>query len=709
MPPLTPRQCLEALGKIATIREELRIELQDQNDGSIQWKGTAIHPLQPLENVHQKTVRRVCHSAKISGKDPWGAEFDELAHFYQLDDVPPQCFRSPQLNPAGNDLASVSMNHTIRTFYLFRLMVKYKVSSQDQKVTLDDQASASGTLTSLLHDRQSMPWLTRWLAEKITKLGVEVENLNSRHGEKNVLFFLKGGRAMKYFLGKPEEGENDWDTQILINPHLPAEEWYETFERVHDLVLRLLTRFKEEFTKLVAQNAAPFTGYIEAASKDAKKKAGIEEDEDDELDRLKYGEAYKNERVLSSGSCKAELIDVGIPRRDTPAALEEWDHLVDGILGTTVRYPGHRYYLGEYLMMAREAFEEGADLRKFPKRIIRLGEILALDTWPRKEREEILTIDDRWPHLQAYVKSLPDSSESKLLAALLNQFRVPYRLDEDRELDCYFDSELSTLIKSKDATPLPQEIQEAVRKGRDANPRWDTGIEPKIVTDVGFIHRVSEGMQRHLELRAKWVKNWDGEIRTFLKDIWSGVFSYDAELEIQLAITGSFAAELHSAYLRYDQAEEFVPGDLEKVTTIDLEVFYVSDAIKPGIVAKILSDRANILLGKGDSNKDPEFGKHKELELECEISADQTALLFFSRKKIEFMGSKYKPLLIKIAMTHVPDGFPQLSFIRGLPVVNLRYLARAYQQRSALIDEPGARKAVNQASEGVIQMLTLFE
>ena len=110
-----------------------------------------------------------------------------------------------------------------------------------------------------------MGWVSEWLTRKIAELGTEVNKLNAPNKQR-VIFFLKGGRALNYYLGTPEKGENDWDTQVVINPHLPAEEWYDCFNQVHDRLLVMLTAFKAEFTDLVQKNAAQFAEYLKDKS-----------------------------------------------------------------------------------------------------------------------------------------------------------------------------------------------------------------------------------------------------------------------------------------------------------------------------------------------------------------------------------------------------------------------------------------------------------
>ncbi len=115
----------------------------------------------------------------------------------------------------------------------------------------------------MLHngDRSKMGWLTAGLRRRSPN-SAQIEKLNSR-GERRAIFFVKGGRALNFFLGTPEKGENDWDTQVVIDPRLPAEKWYQCFSEVHDVLLTTLQTFKAEFTQLVKDNAPAFGEYRE--------------------------------------------------------------------------------------------------------------------------------------------------------------------------------------------------------------------------------------------------------------------------------------------------------------------------------------------------------------------------------------------------------------------------------------------------------------
>ena len=109
------------------------------------------------------------------------------------------------------------MLHVIETFYLFRLLIRFRIEFNDV-ISAEDVAETSGDLTKLVTNNQ--PWLSVWIRDKLLVLAQLLDEIDKSG---NTRFFLKGGRAIKYLEGNPQQGENDWDTQILINPNLPAE------------------------------------------------------------------------------------------------------------------------------------------------------------------------------------------------------------------------------------------------------------------------------------------------------------------------------------------------------------------------------------------------------------------------------------------------------------------------------------------------------
>ncbi len=183
--------------------------------------------------------------------------------------------------------AGVRMNHLIDSFYLFRLLIRYEVRVPGE-VPDALRIDVSGALTKLLHNgpADSMGWLFGWLEQKIIDIGARVGELNrmsadNPNGERRVVFFVKGGRALNYYLFTPDRGENDWDTQVVINPSLAPREWYATFSAVHDLLLGLLRQYNEEFTTLVEAHVEELAAYLAAGGADP---ADADDEETDEYE-----------------------------------------------------------------------------------------------------------------------------------------------------------------------------------------------------------------------------------------------------------------------------------------------------------------------------------------------------------------------------------------------------------------------------------------
>ncbi|HLT34643.1 MAG TPA: hypothetical protein VK034_00125, partial [Enhygromyxa sp.] len=69
----------------------------------------------------------------------------------------------------------------------------------------------------------------------------------------------------------------------------------------------------------------------------------------------------------------------------------------------------------------------------------------------------------------------------------------------------------------------------------------------------------------------------------------------------------------------------------------------------------------------------------------------------------------YKPMAIKIAVEPVVEGWPQLAFVRGLPVLGLRALIWAYKRRTGHIEETFTHRALRTSIEAMVDILTRFE
>jgi hypothetical protein len=659
--------CLRKLAVLARgARQGIDLVLPSQEDKAFMWKAPQVHPLQVLENTYQ----RIVHKAVQKAKDPMKAQSDTLSEFFIMDAGLPESFKSRPLDQRGENLSAVKMNHLIDTFYLFRLLVPYRVESSIE-IEESLRVDLSSDLTKLLHngDRAKMGWLSDWLTKKIVELGQKVNALNNP--DRKVIFFLKGGRALNYFLGTPEKGENDWDTQVVIDPSLSAEEWYKCFRQVHDLLLVALKTFKTEFTQLVQQNSPQFSEYLQD-------KAGPEASEDEEVDENEASDISSLSRFGEHANCKAELIDIGIPRRDSESGLEEWTRLSpDGsLLGIPdVVYPHREYYLTEYLMMVRDAFIEGADLNKAPKRIIRLGLILKNNKGRKDWQPSIAALKET----AKTVENL-DTGRRELFGVMISQFVDAYNLREDAELAGYLDKECAAMISNppKLSTELADKL----------------GDEEKVTaSDVFTAHEISRLMDVHWARRNDFFEAQLPLFDAFVSDLARKTQDGLKRCGAQFAVAGSYAARLHARHLRLK------PYGLEPIRRILVKLQCPLGA-NPATVMNAVRETIKQAATSGPYNfkvTDPSDG-------------DKQSLLFYWNSPVLIDRYKYAPLVMKIRVARQSgDQLPVLASIDGLPVLDLRYLAADYFKKTSKIDERGARRVLASASMAVSEMLSTFQ
>ena len=481
------KKCLEKLAVLALAgRKDVALKFAKQEDRAFMWKAPSVHPLQVLENAFQRIVH------KEEGAE---AQSEALARYFMQNSGQPVDFKGARRDDLpGAQLAAVKMNHMIEPFYLFRLLVQYTAESA-QPIDEELRIDLSSALTKLLHngDRAKMAWLSAWLTKKIAELGKGINALN-KEGERRVLFFVKGGRALNYFLGTREKGENDWDTQVVIDPRLPAMEWYQCFSYVHDTVLAVLGTFAAEFTRLVVDNAGPFMEYLESLP-------GPKAGDDEEIDENEVGDVNSG---AEHASCKAELIDIGIPRRDSPSALEEWLRLsARDALSTSddgVIYPTREYYLNEYLTMARETFlPDAPDVRvaKAPKRLTRFGQILNGD--PEALSEVVKKRLAALPKMAERRLALTRRDRKVLFASLVSQFVEAYNLVQDTELATLVDAAFLQLLANP--PPLPAKL---------ANTLVDDA-QKVVAGDVCMAHTLAENMREHWRARNEFSEDKDND------------------------------------------------------------------------------------------------------------------------------------------------------------------------------------------------------
>jgi hypothetical protein len=663
--------CLRKLATLALgAREGVDLKFSEQENKAFMWKASAVHPLQVLENAYQRIVHKAGSQADA---DPIQAQSETLSRYFLQDAGDPACFDEKASPTAdGGQLSAVRMNHLIETFYLFRLLVRYQAESP-QEISEETRVDLSGDLTKLLHngDRAKMGWLSAWLTKKIAELGKEVARINGA-GERRVLFFLKGGRALNYFLGTPEKGENDWDTQVVIDPRLPAEEWYQAFTKVHDVLLTALRRFRVEFTGLVQANAASFSDYL-------LDKAGPDVPDDEEVDDYDLGDVQS--RGLHA-SCKAELIDIGIPRRDSASALEEWMRLSspgallekDGVI-----FPHREYYLNEYLMMVRDAFLPGADVRKAPKRITRFNLVLASGGHDAADAVEAARLK-ALPKTADAIGQLQRKDRRELFRVIFSQFVEGYNLLQDRELAEAFDQKSVAALTNP--PPLPGPLAE---KLDDA--------QRSLAADVGLAHALSEVMREHWQQRNAFFEQNRAFFAGFLREASQLTYESLGALDAQFAVAGSFAAQLHAGHLR------MTPQGLEPIRRILVKLQCakgrnqgdVIDAVR-NVITRLAADSRKLQL------------------VDMPVASKYRSMTLFWSEKASIGAFRYAPLVMKIRVApQTGRQLPVLTSIDGIPVLDLRYIAADYLNKTSKIDEMGSRRTLAAAKAAVAEMLSQFD
>lgn len=669
LPVLDGAGCLTKLGLIALgARPNVRLPFPEQEDKAFMWKAPSFHPLQVLENAYQRVVRKAGQDAV---SDQVQAQTETLARYFIQDPGSPVPYSFKPIDmDEGQHLAAVKMNHLIDSFYLFRLLVSYRAEANDE-ISEDLRAELSGDLTKLLHngDRAKMRWLSEWLTKKIAELGAKTNALNA-NGPARVIFFLKGGRALNYFLGTPEKGENDWDTQVVINPSLPPEEWYACLADVHDALLAALTTFKAEFTQLVQQNAPQFAEYLEAAAP--------KEVDDEEVDENDAGDV---DSLKEHANCKAELIDIGIPRRDSPSALEEWTRLsAPGALlkSEGVIYPHREYYLNEYLMMVRDAFTSD-EVRKAPKRITRLGLILQSDRGregPSAAQPKRLAA---LPGTAGMLTALGDKGKQELFSLITAQFVEAYNLHQDTELAAHFDKESMAAISKPPA--LPASLDALL----DANQK-------EIASIAGVAHHLSVRMDEHWASRNQFFEERLPFFTDFVQNLSRLTNSGLQKAGAQFAVAGSYAARLHANHLRIQ-----VDG-LEPIRRILIK-----------LQCTLGSNRADVMNAvRADVQRAAEATR--KLTVVDVSEGDKQSLLIYWNERVSIGSFTYAPLIMKVRVAEQKGKqLPVLSSIEAMPVLDPRYLVADYLKKTSKIDERGARRVLASATAAVSEMLSKFD
>lgn len=606
-----------------------------------------------------------------------------------------------EIEATQQGVASVQMFYSIEEFYLYRLLVRYRLHGS-QALTRDNITTTSSELTSLLNN--NMPWLEDWIRDRIVQLGQRVCAIDPD----NVRFYLKGGRAIAYFNGMPQTGKSDWDTQILLNPNMPPKEWYALFQRVTNEVLVALKQYKAEFYLLLATNAPGLIEtlnclpQVDIAPKPQPEAPEGEQPQPNFHDAI---EGDADEDVAPGvadlpfvANVKAELIDVSIPRYDTWEAFERWREFVqpESIITAPdgVPYPWGIYNADDCLRMLREAAADTSPSpQKQGKRLARLLALLETPSVAQAIQKRSKPLMECLPQINGAVLDMNNGALRGCYLIQFAQFSRAYQLPSDAAFAAAFDAEF-----------LPY-------TGAEMNPAGEPAA--MLSAAIGNGHKISAIMRAHLsDVAAPYLTSLMDRLQLLCQSLTQRsrvnepvprlaqslgsstvpsvmvgqptepIFPSDAEYEIQLAAEGAYAAKLHCAYLHYPR-----PQDLDPCTRVSLGIFNgrrlpnadvntvlafctaVKEMVGPAVDQFVASQQGRF------------FRDDDGMPSRIRLRSTATILL----------GSQaYSPIVFELII-HPQPRRPRLAVMWGMPGLNLRDLIFSYQDRAARNDELGTR------------------
>ncbi|NPU63588.1 hypothetical protein HL667_01090 [Bradyrhizobium sp. 83012] len=555
----------------------------------------------------------------------------------------------------------VTNNEAIPHFFLLRLLVPYSLIVKKSEDGIY-RSIASSQLTKLLHNEQE--WLFKLLQRMIAALSRELDG--------KVVFFLKGGRGLAYLLGTPERGENDWDTQILIDPHLPPDEWWRLYEWTRAIVDNMLLRDNFVFSANLMANAQSLA---EATKTYATTKAVSAETVDKVIDNvfvlawqdmidenalgldplLSLESVWRDIADKPSGSCKAELIDVGIPRYYTIELLQQWRHVRGGINSVNgVPYPGASYFIDDLIDVIRES-DAGISpsSNKRETRLARLLEVLGTDDaqlYVAWEQGFVKTAGLVLCQQQVSRVGLPRIRD--LAWILLGQFCVAYELALDPGLAEAFDVVNSATLKDLiDGMSSENEIKQAglVFKWCDA---------------------VSAMMTMHLAERGRFVLSQN-----------SAIFGLTAQVAVAPKVSavaeGSYAANLHRLF-----ASPTIEGNVIPAEFAAIDLHYETCVSESEISDSQLDGFAQTV--EQAASRIPAFGIVGKIDVLKTVNV-------FAKTSLPLGTTSYCPLLIRFSLRPRLSSNIVLNRVGPLAVSGLLELIPWCRGRAADVGEWATR------------------
>ncbi|WP_322890869.1 MULTISPECIES: hypothetical protein [unclassified Yoonia] len=621
---------------------------------------------------------------------------------------------------SGNAVASARSLYNITPFYLFRLMHRFIGGDQAAAMDLASKGVASGEATKAMHPR-AWRWLTGWHEERVVELKNSLAALDLRLRDEFdvqddvIRFFLKGGRAMFTALGAPERGENDWDTGILINPHLSPDQWYIAFAKVNDLVVAFLDRSRFSYSALLARHADELDALQlvaqarPAASPETPRYFSqlamlAEHDAERHDRRQRAAKSHRGTAAVGSGRAPAalaarprvqpvgvngELIDVGISKRSSVELLEHWLEVqIDDRQGVTINgvpVPMLPYFIDDFSMIIREALATGTADRKLAKRLVRLK--LVLDS-----NDQTLTNALRGAEVRAKAvmpkaaKALGvgmHSSAGRLAAWALSRLveSIP-----DLDLMPSYCGALDTMIAA-DAAKLTNPVT--------VEPIWrqvQAGIEEvdrEACHAILVLQNVASTLSRRVVQDGVTLAQAIGGPGLAQTPLWNPVFQAIASIITlnghggTFFLSGGFAARLQASHAG------FAPNEfLALCPDGAVEILYRSDHNGPALSLQMLQQRLSGLL------------QAKELVAKVVEGEAGAAVAVCRRQPLGGMNvpDPTPTLLLVRAEQDGPGQARILDHLQGWPVASARDLVHLFQTRAAHSPDFDLREARRNAS-----------
>jgi hypothetical protein len=322
-----------------------------------------------------------------------------------------------------------------------------------------------------------------------------------------------------------------------------------------------------------------------------------------------------------------------------------------------------------------------AEVRKAPKRITRLGLILASD----RGREDGLSATqkkrlDALPRASNMIAVLKDKGGQELLGVIVSQFVEAYNLVQDQELASHFDNECAALIAAP--PQLPAGLGELLDDGQKGTASL-----------VGIAHHLSMLMDEHWGKRNQFFEDRLPFFADFVRELSRLTYAGLQSTQAQFAVAGSYAARLHADHLRLS------PFGLEPIRRILIKLQCAKGRNRSAVMGAVREDIRNAA-----------SAARKFRVAEVDEGENKQSLLLYWNEKATIGDFTYSPLVMKVRVAEQnADQLPVLSSIDGIPVLDPRYLVADYLKKTAKIDERGARLVLASATAAVSEMLSRFD